>query len=81
MVLAEAIVYVITIFPYLVVILEMAATNYMSMQKSIERIEMENFFLNVSFALVYLNCSTPFYTHLAVSKKFRKDFKALFFTN
>jgi hypothetical protein len=78
MVLAEVIVYLITTLPYPIIIIEMAATNYMGINKSIERIEMESFLLTVSFALIYLNCSTPFYTYFAVSKKFRKDFKAFF---
>jgi hypothetical protein len=78
MILAEAIVYLITTLLYPVIIIEMAATNYMNIKKSTERIEMENFVLTVSFALIYLNCSTPFYTYLAVSKKFRKDLKVFF---
>ncbi len=78
MILAEAIVYLITTLPYPVIIIERAATNYMNIKKSTERIAMENFFLTVSLALIYLNCSTPFYTYLAVSKRFRKDFKAFF---
>ncbi|CAF3411423.1 unnamed protein product [Rotaria sp. Silwood2] len=77
LVLAEVIVYLITTLPYPAIIIEMAATNYMNITKSIERIEMEYFFLTSSFALIYLNCSTPFYTYFVVYKKFRKDFKTL----
>ena len=78
MVLAEIIVYLITILPHPVIIIEMAATNYIGIAKSMERIERENFVFTVSVALIYLNCSTPFYTYFAVSKKFRKDFKSIF---
>jgi hypothetical protein len=78
MVFAEVIICLVTTIPYPVIIIEMAATNYMGINKTTERIGMEYFFLTVSFALIYLNCSTPFYTYFGVSKKLRKDFKALF---
>lgn len=78
LVLAEVIVYLITTLPYPVIIIEIAATNYMNIHKTIERNELEAFLLNLAFALVYLNLSTCFYCYIIISKKFRNDFIEIF---
>jgi hypothetical protein len=75
MLLAEASVYVITMSLYPAIILEVAVTNSMTANKSLQEVEIENFILFIAQFLIYLNTSAPFYIYCAVSKKFRNDFK------
>lgn len=77
MVLTEVIVYVVTLFIYPFIVFEVAVTNYMGINKSIEYIQIENFIFIIEIFLVYLNCASPFYTYLVDSKAFRTDFSEL----
>ncbi|CAF1431298.1 unnamed protein product [Adineta ricciae] len=74
LVLAQAIVYVLTIFPYPFIVLEVTITNQMGIQKSVQWIQIENFLSIIGVVLTYISCATPFYTYFVASKTFRKDF-------
>ncbi|CAF1339517.1 unnamed protein product [Adineta steineri] len=78
MILTEVVVYVLTALPYPFVVLEIAVTNYMGVVKSAERVETENFLNSTTLTLLFVTCSSRFYTYFAVSKAFRKDCKTLF---
>jgi hypothetical protein len=77
MILAEVAVYVMTSFMNPLITFEIALTTYMNTSKSTERLQIENFLSALSIILIYLNSAVPFYTYLAVSRAFRKDFKKL----
>ncbi|CAF1480899.1 unnamed protein product [Adineta steineri] len=78
MVLTEVVVYVLTAVPFAFVVLEIAVTNYMGVVKSAERVEIESFLNSTTLTLLFVTCSSRFYTYFAVSKAFRKDCKTLF---
>lgn len=75
MVLGEIIVSFLTLFPYPFVLLEMAITSYIGMDKSIDQIRIENFITILASFLYLLNVASPFYIFVAISKTFRNDFK------
>jgi hypothetical protein len=77
-VLAEAVVYAMTTLLYPFIILEVSVTNYIGTSKSIERIQIERFISTIASVLIISNCASPFYTYIATSTVFRKDFKDLF---
>lgn len=78
MVLSQAIVYVLTTLPYIVSSFAIRLTNYIGINKSIERMEIESFISSISVLFVYANFAVPFYTYFIASKSFRKKFKDLF---
>ncbi|CAF1264792.1 unnamed protein product [Adineta steineri] len=78
MVLAEVLIYVVTMSLYPAIILELAVTNPMATSKSLQQVQIENFILFIAQILIYINTSAPFYIYLTVSKTFRKDFKETF---
>jgi hypothetical protein len=78
MVLTEVAVYVITSFPYPFILLEIAVTAYMGINKSNERRQIESFLSSISVLLASSCYGSSFYIYLAVSKPFRKDFRELF---
>jgi hypothetical protein len=75
MVLAEVLVYVATMSLYPVIILELAVTNSMAANKTLQEVQIENFLLFISQFLIYINTSAPFYIYLIASKTFRNDFR------
>ena len=75
MVLSEVIVYVLTTLPYPFIILQVALTSYMRINKNTERLQIESFISSIAGLLIYVNCAAPFYIYFIVSKAFRKDFR------
>jgi hypothetical protein len=75
MVLAEVLVYIVTMSLYPVIICELAVTTSMGVNKSLQQIQIENFILFFAQFLIYINTSAPFYIYLIASKTFRNDFK------
>ncbi|CAF1327997.1 unnamed protein product [Adineta ricciae] len=75
MVLAEVIMYLMTMSIYPVIICELAVTNAIGMNKSLQQTQIESFILFMAQFLIYINTSAPFYTYMTVSKTFRHDFK------
>jgi len=75
MVLAEVLVYVVTMSLYPVIIFELAVTGSMAANKSLQQVQIENFILFIAQFLIYINTSAPFYIYLIASKTFRNDFK------
>ncbi|CAF3005157.1 unnamed protein product [Rotaria sp. Silwood2] len=74
MVLGDVFVNLLTLFPYSFVILETAITTYISMNKSIDHIRIENFITVITSFLYLSNFAAPFYIFFTISKSFRKDF-------
>lgn len=77
MVLVEAAIYAITTIPYPFIILEIAVTNYIGVNKNIEYRQIENFLSSIGLILAFFNYSCRFYIYFSISKAFRKDFKKL----
>ncbi|CAF3989836.1 unnamed protein product [Rotaria sordida] len=75
MVLAEVVVYVVTMSLYPIIILELAITNSIDINKSLRQTQIENFILFMAQSLIYINASAPFYIYLIASKALRNDFK------
>lgn len=75
MVLAEVLVYVVAMSLYPAIIFELALTNSLAINKSLQQIQIENFILFIAQFLIYINTSAPFYIYLIASKTFRNDFK------
>jgi hypothetical protein len=75
MVLAEVLVYFVTMSLYPVIICELAVTTSMGVIKSLQQIQIENFILFFAQFLIYINTSAPFYIYLVASKTFRNEFK------
>jgi hypothetical protein len=77
MVLAEVLVYAMTMFWYPFILLEIAITTYLGISKSIEYTQIESLLSVIATLFVHINSSIPFYLYLIVSKPFRKDLKRL----
>ncbi|CAF1566645.1 unnamed protein product [Adineta ricciae] len=75
MLLSEVSVYILTMSFYPIVVLEVSVTNAMNIQKTLERIQIENFMSYLSLFFIYLNTSASFYIYYLASKSFRKDCK------
>lgn len=76
-VIAEVLVYVITTSPYPLILLEQMISGYVVSNKNVLYSQIESFTFTVSFLLLFVNNSAPFYTYLVVSKSFRRDCKQL----
>ncbi|CAF4149804.1 unnamed protein product, partial [Adineta steineri] len=75
MTISEAVVCVVSTSIYPIVYMETALTGFIGINKSPERIQIENFMLNVGSFLLYFNNAAPFYTYLLVSSAFRQHIK------
>jgi hypothetical protein len=75
MLLAEVSVYVVTMSLFPVILFEVAVTSSMTSEKSIQRVQIENFILFIAQFLIYMNTSASFYIYATISKTFRDDFK------
>ena len=73
LVIAEVIMYVITIAPFPAVLLETMISQYILETKSFYYFIAETFALNVSFYLMYIFCAIPFYVYMVASASFRRD--------
>ncbi|CAF0925611.1 unnamed protein product [Rotaria sp. Silwood1] len=76
-VIAEVFVYVITTTPYPFILLEMMISSYILSKKSVEYSQIESFIFTITFLLLFINNTAPFYTYLIASKSFRRDFQQL----
>lgn len=77
-VMSESVVYFITTIPYPLIYLELLITRYMLTSKSVEHVQIENFLINMTLLLLYVNNAIPFYVYMMAAKSFRKDVKQLF---
>lgn len=77
MLLAEVVVYITTTLLYPFILLEASITNLMSIDKSLQQIQIENFVLFIASFLVTLNHAAPFYIYFLTSQAFRRDIKQL----
>lgn len=75
MVIAEIICYSITMIVYPIIALEITISNYIVIDKSIERLQIEGFIMFFAQFLISTNNSLPFYLYLSVSKNFRNEVK------
>ena len=75
MLLAEVCVYLITMSLYPAIIFEVAITNSITPNKTLEQVYIENFILFIAQFFIYLNTSAPFYIYFLASEAFRNDFK------
>ncbi|CAF0979243.1 unnamed protein product [Adineta steineri] len=73
--ISEAVVCIVSTSIYPIVYMETALTGFIGTNKSPERIQIENFMLNVGSFLLYFNNAAPFYTYLLVSSAFRQHIK------
>lgn len=78
MILTEVFIYFLTMILYLSISLELLLTFPIQTNKSIKRIQIENFIMLFSVFLIYMNHAAPFYIYILVSKRFRRDFKKFF---
>jgi hypothetical protein len=78
MILIEVFIYFLTMILFLSISLELLSTFYMTENKTIERIQIENFITIFSVFLIYMNHAAPFYIYILVSKRLRRDFKNIF---
>jgi hypothetical protein len=77
-VIAEVIVYVITIVPFPLIYLEMIISQYtLSSNKTLQYSQIEGFILGMAYFLLFANSAMAFYIYMASSKGFRRDFKQL----
>ncbi len=76
-VISEVFIYVLTTTFYPLILLEMLISRYIISNKSIQYSQIENFIFPISFLLLFVNNSMPFYIYLLSSKSFRHDFKEL----
>jgi hypothetical protein len=77
MLLSEIIIYIVATLLYPFILLEASITNLMSIEKSLQQIQIENFVLFIASFLVTLNHAAPFYIYLITSQAFRRDFNQL----
>ena len=77
MLLAEVIVYTTTTLLYPFILLETSITNIMSIDKSLQQMQIETFILFIASFLVTLNHAAPFYIYFLSSQAFRRDIKQL----
>ena len=77
MVLVEVLVYAATMFWYPFILLEIAITTYLDINKSTELIQIEGLLSTVGALFVFINSAIAFYLYLIVSKQFRRDFQNL----
>ncbi len=77
LVLAEVLIYAATMFWYPFILLEIAITTYLGVNKTIEHIQIEGLLSTIATLFLDINSTIPFYLYLIVSKPFRKDFKDL----
>jgi hypothetical protein len=75
-VLAEVIVGILMLLPYLFILFATGITNYLGMSKSVDYDRIGNFIQMIFSFLYYLNHGARFYIFFGVSKVFRRDFKA-----
>lgn len=80
MILTEVFIYLFATILQLAINLELLLEVYITTNKTVEHIQIENFILILSVFLVYMNHAAPFYIYILVSKGFRHDFKKLFKT-
>jgi len=76
-VISEVFIYVLTTTFYPLILLEMMISRYIISNKSTQYSQIENFIFPISFLLLFVNNSMPFYIYLLSSKSFRHDFKEL----
>jgi hypothetical protein len=76
-VISEVFVFVITITPVLFVSIERMIHKYITPNQSVQYTEIENLIFYITFSLVFVNSTAPFYIYLISSKSFRRDFKQL----
>lgn len=77
LVLAEAIIFIITTAPFTIVCFETMITSFLSPAKSLALLESEIFALNVSTLMIFVFSATPFYTYIVASSSFRQEFRQL----
>jgi hypothetical protein len=77
MVLTEVIAYIILMIPYPCITTEIAVTNYLIPQKSLQRQQIENFVMFLSQFLLNVTNAMTFYIYFLASKAFRHDCKKL----
>ncbi|CAF3490159.1 unnamed protein product [Rotaria sp. Silwood2] len=77
MILTQIFIFCLTTIFYLAISLELLITISRNENKSIERIQIENFILILSTFFIYMNHAAAFYIYMIVSKGFRHDFKKL----
>lgn len=76
-VIAELVTYVVTSTPYPLILLEIAASQSLLVNKSVQHSQIETFILNIAYLLLVFNSAVPFYTYSISSKAFRQDVKKL----
>ena len=80
LVIAEAIIYIVTTSLLPAVMLETMISQYVMATKSLQYFLSEIFALNVAFLLLFIYSAAPFYVYIISSASFRRDFKQFIVT-
>ncbi|CAF0951609.1 unnamed protein product [Adineta steineri] len=76
-VISEVFIYVITATPLPLFLLEMMISQYILINTSIQSLQTQGFIINITYLLLMINSTAPFYIYFISSKVFRQDVKQL----